>query len=285
MGRYRVLAVVIASGLAAGVASADPSPDFDRAKQLYTLAEQEMTSGHYADAVNDFGGAYEITKDPVLFYKIGIANQKLGKCDVALVYFGRYLKEAHPNQKFVALTKDRVAECNAAAPVQPIPEKPPERPPVTTDKPVEKQVETVTAPIEPTPPPPPPPHHPHGNKTAWLLVGGAIAFATIGAVLAYSASSSENDISDLYVGLNGVPPTFTTSTQQRYNDLIDEGHRYQYLSWGSFAVAGGAAIAATILFATGGDDAAEHPHAVVREAVIVPLVSPSSAGIGASVRF
>jgi tetratricopeptide (TPR) repeat protein len=270
MGRYRVLALVIAS---AGIASADGKPDFDRAKQLYTLAEQEMTSGHYTEAVNDFGGAYEITKDPVLFYKIGIANQKLGKCDVALVYFGRYLKEAHPNQKFVALTKDRVAECNAApAPVQPvvIPDKP-------IDKPVEKPVEVVTAPVELTPPPPAA-HHAHGNKTAWLLVGGAIAFATVGAVLAYSASSSENDISDLYVGLNGVPPTFNASTQARYNDLVDEGHRYQYLSWASFAVAGGAAIAATILFATGGNDHAEH-------AMVVPVASPNSAGVAASWRF
>ena len=119
MGRYRVFAVVIASGLAAGGAHAQPAPDFDHAKQLYVAAEAAMSNGHYEEAVNDFGGAYEITKDAVLFYKIGVANQKLGKCDVALVYFGRYLKEAHPTEKYVQLTQDRIAECNAAALVVP----------------------------------------------------------------------------------------------------------------------------------------------------------------------
>ena len=126
MGRYRVralgvLAVVIASGLAGGLASADPAPDFEHAKQLYRAAEAAMASGHYQEAVTDFGGAYEITKDPVLFYKLGTANQKLGKCDVALGYYGRYLEEAHATEKYVALTRQHIAECNAAAPVQPPP--------------------------------------------------------------------------------------------------------------------------------------------------------------------
>ena len=252
-----------------------------------------MNAGRYKEAVTNFGGAYEITKDPVLFYKIGVANQKLGKCDTALIYFGRYLKEAHPTEKYVLLTKERIAECNAAAPVKTPEIVTPVEKPVAT--PVEKPVATpvvvtpvVVTPVEKPVVTPEPArasggaHHAHGNKTAWLLVGGAIAFATIGAVLAYSASSSENDISDLYVGLNGLPPKFDTSTQQRYNDLVDEGHRYQYLSWGAFAVAGGAAIAATILFASGGDGT-EHPHA--HEAVIVPIASPTGAGVSASWRF
>src|SRR5690606_12441152 len=53
----------------------------------------------------------------------------------------------------------------------------------------------------PTPPPSKPiqPRH----RAAWLLVGSAIATATIGAVLAYSANAAERDIDDLYVGLGG----------------------------------------------------------------------------------
>ena len=278
MGRYRVgLAMVIASGLAGGSASAGPAPDFDQAKQLYLAAEDAMVHGNYQEAVTDFGSAYEITKDPVLFYKIGTANQKLGKCDVALIYFGRYLKEAHPTEKYVALTKQRIAECNASAPVRPIPEA--TKPPVVEPSPQPPPTDgVVTAP----PPPPPPTLHAHGTRTGWLLVGGALAFATVGAVLAYSASSSENDISDLYVGLNGRPPTFDATTQSRYNDLVDEGHRYQYLSWAAFGLAGGAAIAAAIVFATGGEDTAEHPTKTVR---IVPTMAPGTAGMAASFRF
>ena len=279
MGRYRVLAVVIASGLGAGVASAQPAPDFDHAKQLYLAAEEAMANGRYDEAITEFGSAYEITKDPVLFYKIGTANQKAGKRDVALVYFGRYLKEAHPTEKYVQLTKDRVAECNAAAPVtNPLPDTHPTTPPPTPDvHPV------VVPPVADPIPPPPVAHHAHGNKTAWILVGGALACVTVGAVLAYSASSSENDISDLYVGLNGVPPTFDATTQGRYNDLVDEGHRYQYLSWAAFGIAGGAAIAAAALFALGSDEDEAQPAS--HQARIIPLASPTSAGLAATFRF
>ena len=266
--------------IASGLASADPAPDFERAKQLYGAAEQAMTNGNYQEAVTDFGSAYEITKDPVLFYKIGSANQKLGKCDVALIYFGRYLKEAHPTEKYIALTKEHIAECNAAAPVEPLPATIEARP-VTPPQPVVRPGEDIG--LDPTTPPPPSPpqHHAHGSKAGWLLVGGALAFATVGAVLAYSASSSENDISDLYVGLGGVPPTFDATTQSRYNDLVDEGHRYQYLSWAAFGIAGGAAIAAAVVFALKDDD----EHEPARAARIVPTLSPSSAGLAASFRF
>ncbi|HNU08438.1 MAG TPA: hypothetical protein PKO33_11785, partial [Pyrinomonadaceae bacterium] len=40
------------------------------------------------------------------------------------------------------------------------------------------------------------------------FVTGSIALVTIGAVLAYSADSAENDITDLYVGLSGNPPIY-----------------------------------------------------------------------------
>jgi hypothetical protein len=261
--------LVLALALAARSASADP--DIEHAKQLYKAAEEAMDAARWQEAIDDFGGAYEITKDPVLFFKIGTANQKAGKCDVALVYFGRYLKEAHPTKKFVDLAGERIAECSKAAPaaVDKPPVAPIEKPPVV-DTPIEPVV--VEHPVAPPAPAP----HPHGNAAAWLCVGGAIAFATIGAVLAYSASSSEDDISDLYVGAAGVPPTFDASTQKRYNDLVDEGHRYQYLSWASFGMAGGAAIAAAVLFATG--------H-TAEETIVTPVASGNSVGAAATWHF
>ena len=268
---YRSLAIAITICAAARSASAEP--DFEHAKQLYKAAEEAMDAGHYTEAVDDYGAAYDITRDAVLFYKIGAANQKAGKCAVALTYFGRYLKEARPSEKYQQLTRDRIAECSAAT-----------SPPPSNDTPPAPNPST----LEPTPPtpapppadpvlPPPAPHHAHGSTSAWLLVGGAIAFATVGAVLAYSAKSSENDITDLYVGLGGVAPTYDATTQKRYNDLVDEGHRYQYLSWASFGIAGGAAIAAAVLFVTGHHDD--------KEAVIAPTASRSGAGVSATWRF
>ena len=102
------------------------------------------------------------------------------------------------------------------------------------------------------------------------MVGGSLALLTAGGVLAYSASSSEQDLKDLYVGVNGIPPTFDATTQKRYNDLIDEGHRYQYLSWTAFGLAGACAVGATIMFLRGGGD--EH-------VAIAPYVGAHETGV------
>ncbi len=108
------LAVGLA-GLAVRPATSDgqpaPAPDYARAKQLYDTAQSELDKGAFTDAIRDFGAAYVITKDPVVFYKIALANEKAGKCDVALVYYSRYLREAKPAQRYVDVTKEHVAAC------------------------------------------------------------------------------------------------------------------------------------------------------------------------------
>ena len=61
-----------------------------------------------APAARDFLAAYEITKDPVLFFKIGSAYEKAGKCPTAVGYYDRYLAEAKPEENFVTITKERI---------------------------------------------------------------------------------------------------------------------------------------------------------------------------------
>jgi hypothetical protein len=121
--------------------------------------------------------------------------------------------------------------------------------------------------------------HPSGQRNgAWLLVGGSLAAITIGSVLAYSASSSENDLKDLYISASGQPPTYDTATAKRYNDLLDQGHMYEHLSWVSFGVAGACAIGATILFMRDSDSHAER-------VTVAPIATPREAGVTAVVRF
>jgi hypothetical protein len=110
------------------------------------------------------------------------------------------------------------------------------------------------------------------HKVAWVLSGSGVALVTLGGVLAYAARSSENDIRDLYLGFAGQPATFTAETQRRYHDLIDQGHRYQYLSWTSFGLAGAAGVGAAILFALGRHEPAAH-------ARVTPVVTTSTAGV------
>ena len=123
----------------------------------------------------------------------------------------------------------------------------------------------------------PAPVHGHGTNGAWLAVGGTVALATIGGVLAFSATSSEQDIKDLYVGVDHVPPVFDGTTQKRYDDLIDEGHRYQDLSWAAFGAAAVCAGLSAYLFVRGH---ASHEHVALR-----PVVAPQLVGLGASGSF
>src|SRR5690348_6480580 len=131
-------------GVLARWAAADP--DYARAAELYKLANQEMADGRYVEAARDYGAAYDITKDPILFFKIGSANEKAGRCDLALIYYGRYVKEAKPDPKYQQVVQERITACGGDPRLKPdavtIQPKPPE--PKPEPKP------------EPQPPPQPP---------------------------------------------------------------------------------------------------------------------------------
>lgn len=240
-----------------------PAPDLAHAKQLYDTANQAMSEGRYGDAAQGYGAAYDITHDPILFFKIGGANEKAGRCDVALIYFGRYLREGKPDPHFQQLAQDHIRACGGD-PRNLVNNPPTDTGSAATLPPPPEQTGSAALPAltgsgsgsastdlalgSATLPPAPPPSHAHGNDAAWLMVGGGLAFATLGAVLAYSANSSEQDLRDLYVGLDGKPPTYDASVAKRYQSLVDEGDRYEHLSWASLGIAGGFAVAATVLF-------------------------------------
>jgi hypothetical protein len=232
-----------------GTAGAQPAPGFVRAAELYKQATDELAAGHYADAVRDLTAAYDLAHDPVLLFKIGEANDKAGNCPDAIAGYRRYLTEGTPDPPSAAVAEDRIRACGGEPPI-----------------------------FGGAPPLPPiaRPGRPHGTNAAWLMVGGAIAFLTTGAVLAYSASSSEQDLKDLYAGIDGRIPAFDVTTQQRYNELIDEGHRYEDLSWISFGLAGACATAATLLFLRGGG---------TERATVAPLAAPHTGGLTATLRF
>lgn len=275
--RAGVSAVLVATLVTNLVPSAHAQPTAPAqtespAKQLFKAAEQAMAEGRHADAITDYTKAFELSKEVAFLYKLGRAHQLAGDCKTAIDFYGRYLREGKPEQKFVDVTRQRIVECGgdpdkAALPPEPV--KPPE--PTEPTKPPEVVVETKPAPAEAPPPPPPPP--PKGkHQTAWLLVGGSLAMFTIGGVLAYSANAAENDVLDLYQGFDGNPPRFSEDTTERYDALIEEGERYQLLSRVSLGVAAGLGIGAAIVFWRGRGTADE-------PARVAPVVSPRNTGI------
>lgn len=258
--------IVIAALACPQLAHADPAPvpdPIERARELYQLAEQAMEQRRYADAQRDYAEAYELTHDAVLFYKIGNAAQSDGNCEVAITYFRRYLREGKPNEAFVKLTFDKLAACGV---------------PITSGRGGTLEAPTATPPPPapaPAAPPPPPTLISH-HRLAWIFVASAVGTFTIGAVLAYSANAAERDVSDLYVGLAGVPPRFDARTRATYDDLVAEGERYQTLARISFGVTAALAAAATYRFLT------DQPTERVQ---IAPAVTPTTASVTATLAF
>jgi hypothetical protein len=270
------------------------SPEaIQRARELYKNGEVAMKDGRFSDALYDYGAAYELTKDPVLFFKMASAHEKMGKCETAVIYYRRYLAEGKPQSQHVTLTNQRIAACTkpgtetgsgsgggsgsgSAVPTtgsgsgSDVP---------TTGSGSEDEEEDEPEFGEGSAEAPPPEPVKVSHRTAWLLVGGSLTFATLGAVLAYSAEAAESDIDDLYVGLDGQPPVFDDKTAKRYQELLDEGNRYEKLSWVSFGLAGAFAIGAGVKFAL------DHRKGESSAVTIVPTATPHSAGITATLRF
>ena len=67
------------------------APDYEAAKRHYQNAEQAAAKKDWNTAAKEYGIAYEITRDAVLFFKLGNAYQLSGDCTRAVEYFERYL--------------------------------------------------------------------------------------------------------------------------------------------------------------------------------------------------
>src|SRR5689334_5012234 len=225
--------------LAPAAGHAQTAPDLERAKDLYLSGEAAMKDSRFDDAARDYGASYELSQDPALFYKIGHANERAGKCDIALIYYARYLREGKPSDPFVALTHEHIKACGGAPPgagsnepaagsaAPPSGEAGPgsgsaaasHAGPEAAGAAAASQAGAETTGTAAAASPAPAVVPPDREKVAWLLGGGAIAFATLGGVLAYAASSSENDVRDLYAGLAGQTPAFDATTRKRYDEI------------------------------------------------------------------
>jgi hypothetical protein len=249
-GRALAAFAVLATATPALAQPSSGQPDFAAAKQHYQAAEEASGKGDHATAAREYGIAYEITKDPVLFYKIGQSYDKAGDCTSASAYYGRYLKEGNPSEEFKQKTEAAMKRCGQT----PEPEKGTStgdrKPEAGTGKPEmapdQEAVGAVKAPprslVE---------EEPSWQRTAaWSSVGIAIAFATTGAVLGLSAASREEDVDNLieFRDAEGQPATYTGATRERYRDLISEGDRLESLAVVAFAASGAAAAAAALFF-------------------------------------
>jgi hypothetical protein len=270
--------------------AAPARPDFEAARRHYQAAEEAGRAGDHATAAREYNTAYEITRDPVLFFKIGQAHDKAGDCDAARSYYGRFLKEGSPTPEQRART-EALGEACVSRPRPEAAEPPAAEPPAP--EPVQP------APVQPTRPPPPSPvvaaaaerraampllEETSWQRTAaWTSVGITLALGTTAAVLGLSAASREEDVQNLiaFRDPEGDPAIFTGATRDRYNDLVSEGKRLETLSIVALAATGAAAAASVVFFlldARAGDDEAP-------ALGLAPIVGDDQAGLGWTGRF
>lgn len=272
----------------AGAASAqEEEPDLEAARQHYQKGETAVAAGEWKTAAREYGAAYEITRDPVLFFKIAESNQNAGDCAAAIVYYRRYLREAPNVEPFRATTEDKIRECEERQAEQ-------QRQEEATDEAGDGAF-VAGADFAPDPAPGAVPpsfvdDEPSWQRTAaWASVGGFVAFTTIGAVLGLSSRSRAEDLDNLadFRDSNGNPATFTGTTRERYEDLIKEGEqleRFALIAFGAAGVAAGAAVLFFVLDATRPDDA-EGVAAGARGVRVAPAIGADALGVTAGWSF
>lgn len=290
--KTRILAgAALAVAATAGLAWAQP--DYKAAAEHYKAAEAAMAAGDFGAAALEYGVAYDITRDPILFYKIGQANDKAGKCPVALTYYNRYLKEGSPSDEYKRLTQERIVACTpgGAAPPDGGGVPPPDGggtpdgggAPDGGGSPDGGGAPTDGIPDggalaggptfidQPT----------SWKRTgAWVATGLTVGLAAAGVVLAMSAEGSEEDLQSLIDFRNGGRPVRYEEVRAQYESLEADGERFDTLATAAFIGAGVTAVVATTLFVMdrGGG---EKPTATT----LAPTVNRHGGGLAVSWEF
>jgi hypothetical protein len=248
----------------AGTAVAQP--DFKAAAEHYKSAEAAMARADFSSAALEYGVAYDITKDPILFFKIGQANERAGKCPVALTYYNRYVKEGNPNEEYKVLVAERIAACtpgdhgagdhgagdhgagdhgagdhgagdhgagdhggDIAVPIG----------------------DDVIGDGGPNGEVGPSFIDQRGSwkrTGAWISTGLTVGLVAAGAVLALSAEGSEEDIQALIDFRNGGRPVRYNEVKSQYDSLAADGKRFDQLATAAFIGAGATTAIAVTLF-------------------------------------
>lgn len=119
-----VIAIALAVVAPAPTAFAQPTPspaDLEKAKKAFGEGKALFDKGDFPEAIGKFKESYNLSKNPVLLYNIGFANESAGQDDVALYYYRKFLTDAPPTAPQRPEVTDRVKalEKKFQAPTEP----------------------------------------------------------------------------------------------------------------------------------------------------------------------
>ncbi|MCU0663542.1 MAG: tetratricopeptide repeat protein [Myxococcota bacterium] len=84
------------------------SAAFADARQHFLAGQDYYTQGRYEKAIEEFDEAYRLDPKPLLLFNISQAHERLGRVDKAIEYLEQYLK-ADPNTANAKALKDKIA--------------------------------------------------------------------------------------------------------------------------------------------------------------------------------
>ena len=298
--------LVVVLGGVARAQDGGAKPDYAKAKEHYGKATKALDAGEFAIAAREFGAAYQITKDPILFFKIALSYDKAGDCESALIYYGRYLKEGKPDDKARADAQTRVDACKATLGQTDGGDggdggdgtggdgtgdggtggdgtggdgtggdgawAGDDAPGPDTGKPPTFLDEGGT----------------WKRTAAWVSVGIAVAAGTTAAVMGLTASSREEDIDGIIdfrdPGTN-LPRGYEGEVRRQYEDWVDEGEKFEKYSLIGWGVAGAAAGAAVLFFVLESSGSSGESSSALAPTGVTPVVAGDGLGLTAGWEF
>jgi len=247
------------------------APDLDRARKHFEAGSQAFQRGDYPAAELEFRGAYAITKDPLLFYNIGQAQQRRGHLEAAIKSYRAYL----------AGVPDAEDRAEVEGIIRNLEKEPTE--PKTGPTPG-----TVTGPGGKPPGTPPPPRSDDGRTrrmSAWIVGGTSVVALALGVVFSVKSFQKAED-ANYEINLrqpNGRP--YPYSNQQPFF----EDNKRLAQTWGGLAIglyavgAVGLGIATYLFLSSRGMKATGEKKTARLQ--LAPVLDPHNAGVLAGVEF
>jgi tetratricopeptide (TPR) repeat protein len=257
------------------------SPDYEAAKARFLKGKDLFLKRQYLKAAEEFEGAYDITKDPVVLFNVGEAYEKAGRLDDAIRAYEGYLlgtpaaqDREEVEKKLIELKKKRSAPPAAES-----------TPPTTTSPPTPLGAQPGTGDHGGTSDKPPAETGSSRVRiAAWVGVGVTAAFLTAAGMLALSAQSRQDDIARMqsFTDATGRPLEFNSGDNKKnFLGLFDDGNTYKDASIVMFILAGAAAAGTVGLFWYDYVDGTQRASAPTRIRFgAIPLPGGAQVGLG-----
>jgi tetratricopeptide (TPR) repeat protein len=245
------------------------APDLDRARRHFEAGSQAFQRGDYPRAELEFRGAYAITKDPLLFYNIGQAQQRRGHLEAAIKSYRSYLAgvpDAEDRKEvegiIAAIEKEMTAPKAGGGGTVTGPGDRPVRPPVSrADNDVRAR-----------------------RQSAWIVGSVSVAMLAVGGAMSGLSWKRAVDANKLINrrDASGQPVLFA-DVQTDFNAKKSDAATFGGVAIGMYAAAVvGLGISTYLFISSRGKVSKEKREARLR---LVPLLDPRNAGLVAGMEF